>query len=105
MSEDIRKVLNEFEAGINELKAMVSPVGYYMDIKALSSYSGISTRKLKELIRHPEYPLPAYKIDGCLRIKKSEFDKWISRFRLVPESNTKVENIVSDIMKDIKKSA
>ena len=76
-----------------------------MDIKALSRYSGISIRKLKDLIRHPEHPLPAYKVGGSIKIKKSEFETWISKFRLSPESNTKVDEIVNDIMNDIKKSA
>jgi hypothetical protein len=105
MNKEIRKSLNRFEAGIKELKALIFPVDYYMDVKALSRYSGISVRRLKDLIRHPEYPLPAYKIGGSIKIKKSEFEIWVNKFRLIPEQDTKVDEIISDVMKDIKKSA
>ena len=59
-------------AEIKELKAIMSPTDYFMNTKSLSRYSGISVRKLKDLIRHPEYPLPAYKVEGRIKIKKSE---------------------------------
>ena len=102
----IRKALHKIEAGIHEIKSSVHPVDYYMDVRTLSRYSGISCRKLKNLIRHQEYPLPAYKIDGCIRIKKSEFEAWLNQFRLAHENGDKVvEDIVNDIIKDLKKSA
>ena len=102
----IRKALQKYEEGINEIKSSIQPIDYYMSLKALATYSGISKRKLKDLIKHTEYPLPTFKIDGSIRIKKSEFESWINQFRLVPENRGKVvDEIVDDIIKDLRKSA
>jgi hypothetical protein len=99
IEKTIIAALKRFDAGIKELKSMVLPADYYMDIKSLSRYSGISIRKLKDLIRHPECPLPAYKIDGSIKIKKCEFETWLKRFRLTPAQQTHpVDHIVRDIM-------
>jgi excisionase family DNA binding protein len=77
---------------------MMLPVDYFMNIKTLSRYSGISVRKIKDLIRHPDYPLPAYKVGGSIKIKKSEFETWLNKFRLTPEKSTNVNEIVNDVM-------
>lgn len=105
INKTIKEALRKYETGIKELKALVLPCDYYMGIKSLSRYSGISIRKLKDLIRHPEYPLPAYKVDGSIRIKKSEFEIWVNKFRLAQDTSANVEDIINDVMKDIKKSA
>ncbi len=105
LNKSIKEALRQYEAGIQELKAMIFPADYYMDIKSLARHSGISVRKLKDLIRHPDYPLPVFKVEGSIRIKKSEFEKWINRFRLSPEQNTNaVNHIVRDVMKDFQMS-
>jgi len=94
--------LNQIIKEIKELKALVFPSDCYMGIKNLAHYSGLSERKLRELLYHPLYPLPSYKIDGSIRVKKSEFDTWVKRFRLIPE-NTNIDRLISDVMKDFQK--
>lgn len=87
---------------IKELKILVSPSDYYLKIKILSQYSGISERKLRELIHHPIYPLPSYKVEGNILIKKSEFDQWIQRFKQVSDE-INVDAVINDVMKDLQK--
>jgi excisionase family DNA binding protein len=108
MSEDIKKTIRQASKGIeekiSELKLLVLPADYYMDICTLSSYSGISARKLKDLIKDPEYPLPAYKVKGSIRIKKSEFEEWMKKYKvLTSEGPERIDLIVSDVIKTIKK--
>jgi excisionase family DNA binding protein len=93
---DLDRVIKE----IQELKALVFPSDYYMGIKTLAKYSNLSERKLRELIHHPLYPIPSYKIDGSIRVKKSEFDLWLKKFRSVSDGNTDLDKLVSDVMKD-----
>jgi hypothetical protein len=96
----LNKTLKKIERKLNEIKILTLPADNYMNITALSNYSGISERKLKDLIQDPKYPLPAYKVKGSIRIKKSEFEEWISKFRLLPSDSMVVaDDIISDVMK------
>lgn len=96
----VKQVIKE----IKELRALVSPIDCFMGIKTLAKYSDLSERKLRELIHHPLYPLPSYKIDGSIRVKKSEFDLWLKKFRFVSDGNTDIDELVDGIMKDFQKS-
>lgn len=86
-----------------ELKALISLSDCYMGVKALSKYSDLSERKLRELLNHPLHPLPSYKVDGSIRVKKSDFDTWLKRFRLMSEKNTDIDRLINDVMKDFQK--
>lgn len=96
--------MNQVIEQIKEIKALISPSDCYMGIKTLSKYSNFSERKLRELIHHPLYPMPSYKIDGSIRVKKSEFDLWLKKFRSVSDGNTDLDKLVSDVMKDFHKA-
>ena len=106
MAELKPKDIEAITSKIDELKLLVLPADYYMDIKALSQYSCISVRKLKELIRHPEYPIPAYKVEGSIKVKKSEFEIWVKRFRLSQgEGINIIDEIVSNVMEGFQNSS
>lgn len=56
----------------------------YLDLDALSNYSGLSVRRLRGFLRDPLHPLPHFKPggpDGKVLVRKSEFDQWIERHR------------------------
>jgi hypothetical protein len=74
-----------------------------MGIKTLAKYSDLSERKLRELIHHPLYPLPSYKVDGSIRVKKSEFDLWLQKFRPAADANINIDELINDVMKDFQK--
>jgi helix-turn-helix protein len=55
----------------------------FMSLKALSAYSGLSVRKLRQLIdRDPADALPVYRVDGRILVRRSEFDEWMRRYRI-----------------------
>jgi len=97
---DTYKVIEQ----IKELKALISPSDCYMGIKALSKYSNLSERKLRELIHHPLYPMPSYKIDGSIRVRKSEFDIWLKKFKSLPQKSPNIDSLIDDVMKDFQKA-
>jgi excisionase family DNA binding protein len=44
-------------------------------------YSGLSRRTLQDLINDPQDPLPSYRVGGKILVRRSEFDRWMSRRR------------------------
>jgi hypothetical protein len=55
----------------------------YLGLKALSLYSGLSVRKLRQLIdRDAADALPAYRVDGRVLVRRSEFDDYIAKYRV-----------------------
>jgi len=59
------------------------PLDAYMSLKALSAYSSLSVRKLRQLIdRDPADALPAYRIDRRVLVRKSDFDAYMANYRI-----------------------
>ncbi len=50
----------------------------YLSIANLAVYASVSRNTLKKWMG---CGMPYYKVDGCLRVKKSEFDAWMKQFR------------------------
>lgn len=70
----------------------------YLSLRDLSAYSGISVRKLRTHLRDPIHPLPCFRIGGGkLLVRRSDFDAWMTQFRLDP---TDVDTIVSEVLGD-----
>ena len=72
------------------------PLDPYLSLKALATYSGLSVRKLRNCLRHPSHPLPHYRVDGKILIRRSEFDVWIAAYRRV--GDPEVDQIVDDVL-------
>jgi Helix-turn-helix domain len=72
------------------------PLDPYLSLKALATYSGLSVRKLRNCLRHPSHPLPHYRVDGKILIRRSEFDVWIRAYRRV--GDPEVDQIVDDVL-------
>jgi hypothetical protein len=72
------------------------PLDPYLSLKALATYSGLNVRKLRDCLHHPSQPLPHYRVDGKILIRRSEFDLWIAAYRRV--GNTEVDQIVDDVL-------
>ena len=53
----------------------------YLSIKALSSYSSISTRTLRTFLKDPVNPIPCRRIGGKILVRRGEFDSWADQFR------------------------
>ena len=68
----------------------------YLSLKALSEYSNLGIRTLRKHLSHQVKPLPHYRVGGKILVRRSEFDEWVSTFR-VDEAN-QVDSIVSDVL-------
>jgi hypothetical protein len=59
-----------------------TPLDPFLSLKALAMYSGLSRRRLQQLINlPPSEALPCYRLDGKILVRRSEFDAWIDRYR------------------------
>jgi len=55
----------------------------YLSLKQLSAYSGVSRNTLTKWLG---YGMPCYRVDRCIKFKKSDFDQWFRQFRIGAES-------------------
>jgi len=89
----------KFTSPIAERVILACPSDPYLTLKALADYSGLSVRKLRDMLKHPLHPLPYYRIDGKILVRRSEYDIWARQFRQMGHSD--VDKIVADILSDI----
>ena len=68
----------------------------FLSLKALAAYSGLSVRKLRDLLSDPAHPLPHYRVAGKILVRRSEFDAWIAKDRRL--GNPDVDRIVADVL-------
>ena len=71
----------------------------YISVRTLASYAGLSVRTLRAYLVHPSTPLPHYRVGGKILVRQSEFDAWITKFRI--SSTPRVETVVADILKGL----
>jgi hypothetical protein len=69
----------------------------FLDLRALSAYSSLSVRKLRDLLEEPDRPLPCYQVGGKLLVRRSEFDAWISVLRR--RGRADVDQIVTEVLR------
>ena len=67
----------------------------YFDLKALATYSSCSVRWLRDRLVDRTYPLPHYRIEGKLLVKRDEFDQWIAAHRVVRPTDQLTEIVES----------
>ncbi len=72
----------------------------YMDLKALSRYSGLSVRTLRQYLKDTVHPLPSFRPGGKILIRRSDFDQWMTRFR---QDGSDLDRLVSEITKGPKR--
>jgi hypothetical protein len=83
---------------------MNSPADPYLPLKALSAYSGLSVRWLRDRLREPHHPLPCYRLPaekggGKILVRRSEFDQWLTRYRALgdPDVTQVVEDVIAGL--------
>jgi len=70
----------------------------YLSINELASYTGVSVRTLRAWIKAG---MPHYRIGRLLRIKRSEFDEWMKRFRVEEDEGAKLDAMVDEVLRDV----
>lgn len=63
-----------------------SALGYF-DLQALATYSCTSVRWLRNRLVDRNHPLPYYRIEGKILVKREEFDQWIARHQVSPNTD------------------
>jgi hypothetical protein len=79
------------------------PLDPYLSLRALAGYSGLSVRKLRDLVNDPAHPLPCYRVGGKLLVRRSEYDAWVARYRRV--GNPDLDRIVTETLRDLRAAA
>ena len=65
----------------------------FFDLKGLSRYASLSIPTLKRYLRRG---MPHFKIGRSVRVRRSEFEAWISQFRASgPSANLKARRVLS----------
>jgi len=67
-------------AVVDEVRVAVG-LDPYLTVRGLAGYSGLSTRKLRDLLTDPHHPLPCFRVGGRILVKRSDFDRWVAAFR------------------------
>ncbi len=73
----------------------------WLDLRALTGYACVSERTLRTWIHDGDDPLPAYRVGTKILVRRSEFDRWMERHRLVPASSIDVNGVVDEILADL----
>jgi len=71
----------------------------FLSLRALSAYSNIGVRKLRDHLEDPSHPLPHYRVGGKILIRVSEFNAWITTYR--HQGRRDVDQIVSEVLRDL----
>lgn len=79
----------------------------YFDLQALATYSSCSVRWLRNRLVDRVRPLPHYRIEGKILVKRDEFDHWLSGSHVTnsAEGLSKIVDSVVAHMRPSKRSA
>ena len=86
--------------GVLAERVVVStPLDPFLSLRALSGYSGLSTRTLRNHLLDPGHPLPCYRIGGKIIVRRSDYDDWAARYRHLgcPDLDRVVTEAVRDL--------
>ena len=72
----------------------------YLSLRALSAYSGLSVRTLRSYLSDPRSPLPHYRVGGKVLVRRSDYDAWVSVFRVADP--VRLGRVVDDVMEGLR---
>jgi hypothetical protein len=76
------------------------PLDPFLSLKALASYSGLSVRRLRDLLADPAHPLPHYRIGGKILVRRGDYDGWAAYYRQTGSPD--VAAVVNEVLSDLK---
>jgi hypothetical protein len=79
----------------------------YFDLQALAAYSSCSVRWLRDRLVDRLRPLPHYRIEGKILVKREDFDRWLAGSHVVNsvEGLSEIVDSVVARMRPSKRSA
>lgn len=72
----------------------------YLSLRSLATYAGLSIRTLRGYLGRRHAPLPHYRIGGKILVRRSEFDRWASEFKVV-RPHLDLEALVGDVVRGL----
>ncbi len=72
----------------------------YLSLRSLAIYAGMSVRTLRGYLVRRHAPLPHYRIGGKILVRRSEFDRWASEFKVV-RPHVDLEAVVGDVVRGL----
>jgi len=94
-----RQPLPPLRGVLAERLIVSSELDPYLSLRALAGYSGLSVRKLRDLLTDPGHPLPHYRVGGKILVRRSEYDAWAARYRQIGDPD--LDRIVAGALKDL----
>jgi lambda repressor-like predicted transcriptional regulator len=82
-----------------EATAVVRVDDAYLPLRRLAAYAGLSVRTLRAYLTHPSSPLPHYRIGGKILVRRSEFDAWAIRYKVI--ASVTVDGTVRGVLADL----
>jgi hypothetical protein len=67
----------------------------YLDLRALATYTSISVRTWRDLLKRPDAP-SVYRLPGKILVAKTEVDEWLQRFR--QEQGQDLKTLVDEVI-------
>lgn len=78
-----------------------APDDRYLSLRSLATYAGLSIRTLRGYLGRRHAPLPHYRIGGKILVRRSEFDRWASEFK-VERPLVDLDAVVSDVVRGLR---
>jgi hypothetical protein len=73
----------------------------YLSVRSLARYSDLSIRTLRTYLAHPTRPIPHFKMQGKILVKRSEFDAWMLAFRSA-SNHSASENLADELFEAVR---
>jgi hypothetical protein len=70
----------------------------FLDLKQLAQYSTFSDSTLRGYLSDPEKPIPFFRVNRKILIRKRDFDLWMEQFR---GENNDLDHIVDEMTNDL----
>ena len=80
-----------------ELSTRLDP---YLSLRALATYSGCSIRWLRDRLVDSVHPLPCYRVEGKILVRRSDFDEWMAWYR--NQGRSDVERLVAPLLREFR---
>src|SRR5947209_7748520 len=72
----------------------------YLSLRDLAAYASLSVRTLRKYLDDPRHPLPHYRVGGKIVVRVSEFNQWLSAYRV--SGRVDVKQIVDDVLTSLR---
>lgn len=72
----------------------------YLDLQALANYSCTSVRWLRNRLVDRTCPLPCYRVEGKILVKREEFEQWMAMYR-APNEIDNLSELITAVVEQV----